>query len=202
VARIFFAVGVSRELTRSLHALGSEMRARIPTDALRFTDPEQAHFTLRFLGEQEPDRVTAAVRAGRAVQGVAPFGVELSSLGVFPNERRPHTLWVGAGQGATELVALAQKLEGELAREGFIAEERPFVPHLTLARVKGRLSSRDLGALLAERHPSLGAAQVESFMLMESKSHGGGVRYTALETFLLEIPCTPSRSPSTAAPKS
>ncbi|PSP52883.1 hypothetical protein BRC67_03065, partial [Halobacteriales archaeon QH_3_68_24] len=54
---------------------------------LRFTDPEQAHVTLKFLGDTDEDRVRsvceeldAAVRDA----GVDPFEMTVSGLGVFP----------------------------------------------------------------------------------------------------------------------
>jgi 2'-5' RNA ligase len=201
VARLFFAVGVSPEIGAALGSLGSRLKGRAGAEELRFVEVEKAHFTLRFLGEQGPDRQAAAVRAGRlAAAGVGAFELGFASLGVFPDERRPHTLWIGAGRGAVELVELARRLSVRLAAEGFADEARPFVPHLTLARVKRRPRADAMRALLSAE-ASVVSQRVESFTLMESAPDGGTVRYIALETFPLESPCTPSKSPSTAAPK-
>jgi 2'-5' RNA ligase len=201
VARLFFAVGVSPEVGAALGSLGSRLKGRAGTEGLRFVDVEKAHFTLRFLGEQGPERQAAAVRAGRlAATGVGAFELGFAALGVFPDQRRPHTLWIGAGQGADELVGLARRLSLRLANEGFADEERPFVPHLTLARVKRRPSGDAMRALLSAEAAAV-SQRVESFTLMESTPDRGTVRYIALETFPLESPCTPSKSPSTAAPK-
>jgi 2'-5' RNA ligase len=125
----------------------------------------------------------------------------MRTLGVFPDERRPHTLWLGAGDGGARMAELARLLGTRLAGEGFDDEARPFVPHLTLARVKRRPPRDAMRALLAGSAETVATLRVESFALMESKPTSDGVRYIALETFPLEMPCTPSRSPSTAAPK-
>jgi 2'-5' RNA ligase len=66
------------------------------------------------------------------------------------------------------------------------------VPHLTLARVKRRPPSHTMRALLTGPDETIGALRVASFVLMESKPTNKGTRYIALETFPLEMPCTPS----------
>src|SRR5947209_7211908 len=102
MARLFFAVGVSRDVAAALGSISLGLARAPVADCLRLIDVEEAHFTLRFLGEQTSERRAAAVRAGRAAaRGAAPFDVELLGLGVFPDERRPHTLWIGAGKGAS-----------------------------------------------------------------------------------------------------
>jgi 2'-5' RNA ligase len=194
MARLFFAVGVSREVAKGLRSISLGLQRDPIADCLRFTDIEEAHFTLRFLGEQSPERQAAALRAGRAAgRGACPFELELEGLGVFPDDRRPHTVWIGAGRGARELGGLAALLEDELVVEGFSREDRPFVAHLTLARVKRRPDAGAIGALLGAPPRAVGPFPVESFALMESQPTRVGVRYIALETFALEPPCSPSK---------
>jgi 2'-5' RNA ligase len=203
MARLFFAVGVSPGVVSALELLGEEVKNSRIAGCLRFIDANQAHYTLRFLGEVLPSRRLDAVRAGRAAaDGASPFDVSLEGLGVFPDERRPHTLFIGAGAGAPELSGLASRLERELAEVGFAKETRPFVPHLTVARVKDRPPSSAVRALLTEPRKNIAALRVARFMLMESRPSASGVRYICLETFSLENPCTPSKSPSTVVPRS
>jgi len=203
VARLFFSVGVSSDVVSALRSLGSKLKSRAGADCLRFVDVGQAHYTLRFLGEQGPDEQAAALRAGRAAAAESEgFELAMCTLGVFPDERRPHTLWLGAKEGAAQLAGLARRLGDRLTAEGFPEDTRPFVPHLTLARVKRRPPRDSLPALLAAPEEPVATLRVESFALMESTLVNGAVRYIALETFPLEMPCTPSRSPNTAAPKS
>jgi 2'-5' RNA ligase len=195
MARLFFAVGVSRDVAASLRSISRGLGRAPIADCLRLIDVEQAHFTLRFLGEQSAERQAAALRAGSAAaRGAASFDLEFQGLGVFPDERRPHTLWIGAGKGASELAGLAAMLEDELAVEGFMREARPFVPHLTLARVKRRPERAKMATLLAAQPAQIVPLRVAGFALMESRPERRTVRYIALETFALELPCTPSKS--------
>ena len=203
MARLFFAVGISGDAARALGSLSSRLEESAIRDCLRFVAIEQAHYTLRFLGEQSPERQASAVRAGYlTASGARSFELVPHTLGVFPDERRPHTLWIGVGRGSVEMKALAERLGAALAAEGFSPEARPFVPHLTLARVKRRPPAAAMRALLAKPHEAIAPLRVEAFTLMESRSSPSGVRYVPLETFPLEIPCKPSESPSTAGPKS
>jgi 2'-5' RNA ligase len=194
VARLFFAVGVSPQISSRLAALQLTLGQGGCGAWLRFAPPEQAHYTLRFLGEEPEERQAAAARAGRATMTLASsFDLVLQSLGVFPDERRAHTLWIGASQGAEQLVELAAALDANLVKEGFSPQDRPFVPHLTLARLKKRIRASSLEALLKTSVEPIGSLRVDRFMLMESRSTGSGVRYVRLEDFRLEVPCTRSR---------
>ncbi|HEX9295149.1 MAG TPA: RNA 2',3'-cyclic phosphodiesterase [Polyangiaceae bacterium] len=191
--RLFFAVGISRDVEAALRTLRTDLGRHPGCDRLRFVAPEQAHYTLRFLGEETLERQASARQAGRgAALGLAPFDVTLERLGVFPDHRRAHTLWMGAGRGAAELTLLANRLEGQLVERGFSSEDRPFVPHLTIARVKRRLPAGALAGLLNIAVEAIGPFRVDRFALMESQPTRTGVRYVAVETFSLEFTCTPS----------
>ena len=184
MARLFFAVAVSPEVASAVEARKEALRRLVPVDGLRFTDAAQSHLTIRFLGERSAEQQEAALRAGRRAAGsTTAFDLVLETLGVFPDERRPHTLWIGTGAGGSRLVALAGQLESDLKAEGFEQEERAFVPHLTIARIKGRWppSARDI---LRDRELSnVGSMRVENFALMESRPKGRSREHVALEVF-------------------
>ncbi|MET0596219.1 MAG: RNA 2',3'-cyclic phosphodiesterase [Polyangiaceae bacterium] len=164
----------------------------LPEGLFRFGEADQAHVTLRFLG---PRTAAEQTSIGRAAAGVAtrvrPFSLTFAGVGFFPDARRPHTLWMGLAEGRDELVALAAELEAALATVGVAPEGRPFVPHLTLARIKGRLPTGLAKKLLEDSTEPTGAQQVDSFALMESRPTPQGVRYVPLQVFPLESTCTP-----------
>ncbi len=66
----------------------------------------------------------------------SPFPVELSGLGAFPNARRATVLWLGVSRGGDRLAELADLIDVEAEAVGFVTEERPYVPHLTLSRLR------------------------------------------------------------------
>lgn len=157
------------------------------------------HFTLKFLGEQSDERIEEALGAAReTAQRLRPFELALGAPGAFPNRERPRILWVGASEGAAPLTELANELDAALGVRGFLRENRPFVPHATIARVKSRdgerVAARGLATFAAEVAASAGSGssppeRIASFVLMRSETAREGARYTVVE----ELPLRDSR---------
>jgi 2'-5' RNA ligase len=192
-ARVFLAIGVSSAVAGEVARAQQRLVGAGPARFFRFGNPDQTHVTLRFLGQrssEEQDRIAeaAAIAASRS----APFELVFGGLGVFPDDRRPHTLWLGLKRGRSEVVALAVRLTEALERAGFAPESRPFAPHLTLARIRQRPPPGLMTRVLGSETDGNAVLRVERFFLMESRAAGGGVRYLPLRTFRLEIACTPS----------
>jgi 2'-5' RNA ligase len=182
--RCFLAVRIdpSDRLRRVLAELTGMGRA------LAAVDPARLHVTLKFLGDVEttmiPQVEAAAAEVARTHQ---PFVMSVVGLGVFPHAARPSVVWAGLEE-ADKLVEIATDLDGRLAACGLAREERPFVPHLTLARVKAR-PPETLRTLL-DRHSAtvFGTAPVDRIELMRSQLGPNGARHTPLATALLGTP--------------
>ena len=104
----------------------------------RWVRVDGLHVTLRFLGPT-PDARQQEVGAvvAEAANGIAPFRVALAGAGAFPNQYRPRVLWIGITEGAPELAAISGRINTALAKLGWTPDDRPFQPHLTLARTDG-----------------------------------------------------------------
>lgn len=144
--------------------------------------PENFHLTLKFLGGVDEARVTAV--AGALHEAAAPhaaFDIEIVGLGAFPSATRPRVLWAGVRAGHDALAALADAVDGALARLGFPREERAFSPHVTLARVREpRRAPALAGALSAAAAQLFGRVVVREATLMRSQLSPRGARYTPL----------------------
>lgn len=148
----------------------------------RWVARENLHLTLIFIGEASPDRAQP-IREALARVKCEPFQISLEGLGSFP-EGKPiaRVLWIGVGEGAERMVALADKLKLALAPLD-IRDDKAFHPHLTLAR--GR---RDAGIPVQRLgFPGFGPLRfkVWHFSLMESKLRPGGPVYTRVASFPL-----------------
>jgi len=185
--RIFVAVALDAALREAVADL--QRRVEEAGAPLRWVKPENLHFTLRFLGsisEAQLRRVQIAAR--EAARGVAPFVVSLAGLGAFPGRERPQVVWVGVGEGAEPLRALAARLDDALARQRFPREPRGFEPHLTLARVKEQRLWADVRRVLAVFQAApVGHQEVASLAVMESLLRPQGPVYTQVE----EVPFSP-----------
>lgn len=95
------------------------------------------HLTLQFFEDLPGDRLPVAVEAMQSTAGgTAPFPLVVQGVGAFPTLHRPRVVWAGMGEGAANAQALGDRLRAAMASRGFPVEDRPFVPHLTLARVR------------------------------------------------------------------
>lgn len=190
LVRLFFALDIASEIRRALTAYVDSLR-RVP--GVRFMPPESYHVTLKFLGEvQNLDRAKSA-----AAEVQSPgFDLSLRETGFFPNARAPRIFWAGI-HADDRLPALAATLEEALSKAGFAREERPFRPHLTLARSgSGRPTPHReerpvagfralVSATEKDPPPEFGTMTATEFFLYESKLSPRGAQYTKLARFPL-----------------
>ena len=182
--RLFVSVELPRHVRDALQASIEQLRSSLG-GAYRWVRPEAIHLTLRFLGDVETERVTELAAAlGAAVGPLAAFELRLDGTGVFPNARAPSVVWAGLGGESAALVRLVAAVGTATAGVGEPAESRPYTPHLTLGRVRGRLGTRDTEALAASlrglTYERTAPFRVDGVSLMRSEIGPGGARYTRL----------------------
>ncbi|HEX4071327.1 MAG TPA: RNA 2',3'-cyclic phosphodiesterase [Planctomycetaceae bacterium] len=148
--------------------------------ALKAVEPGNLHVTLKFLGDTDVNRIS---QIGSLVEQVAqsrqPCVVKVAGLGVFPHLERPNVVWAGL-EGAETLAAIAADLETGLEEFGFAREYRPFVPHLTLARVKARPPESLRPLLSRHAKTDFGTATIDQVELIRSELGPEGSKYTVL----------------------
>jgi 2'-5' RNA ligase len=188
--RSFVAIELPEEAKKGLARLRKQLE-RDEHKFVKWVDPGGIHLTLKFLGNIRSKRVTEITEAmGKAVQGISPFRLEISGLGAFPSLKQARVLWVGIGGELDQLSTLQQNIDSVLAALGFAREERPFVPHLTLARVREGASlpeRRSFGELVGsaafeDKYP----IEVEAVRLMRSQLTPAGALYTCLSVVGLD----------------
>jgi 2'-5' RNA ligase len=176
--RLFIAVPLPPDLTERAAAL---LPAALP--ALKRVPADRMHVTLAFLGWTPDELLTAVVEAaGAAARSETPFDLAFSGAGRFPDRGRPRVAWLGIGAGAEPLARLATATTTELRRRELEFDDRPFAPHLTLARLRDDASgpeARTLGAAIdALEVPEL-RTRVDRISVVESVLSPKGPRYTA-----------------------
>ena len=101
---------------------------------MRILAREELHLTLHFLGDVAANDIDAVMAALATVRTNA-FTIGLSGVGMFPSERHAKVLWAGV-EANEDLTALHRSIGTVLADAiGFRPEERPYSPHITLARL-------------------------------------------------------------------
>lgn len=192
--RTFIAVELTTELQQKLETSGQKLAAQLSAAgleaAMRWTSTANYHLTLRFLGDTTDEQARALVPGlAEAAARWSPFALNLQGLGAFPHWRAPRVVWVGIdGQGKT-LQRLQEQVEEVVQGCDFAPEQRPFHPHITLARAArhaDRQTIRQAGTLLAAQAASatsLGRWKVSELVWMRSELRPAGPVYTVLERF-------------------
>jgi 2'-5' RNA ligase len=155
---------------------------------LDFTDPGQAHVTLKFLGETDPDRLPEIEDAlADAVEGagVGPFEATVEGLGAFPSTEYIRVVWLGIGRGSEQLTRLHEAIEGRTTDLGFDPEDHAFTPHVTIARMNHAGGKKLVQRVLREHDPDVGTMHVEEVRLTESVLGTEGPAYSTVARFPL-----------------
>ncbi len=126
--RLFVAVDLPHEVKEALRPVCRGL------PEAHWVAQEQLHLTLRFIGDAD-DGTFAAIRAALAKVKGTPFDLALEGVGHFPPGKRARVLWVGMEHNET-LLKLTQDVALALVTAGVPPEERPFSPHITLARFR------------------------------------------------------------------
>ncbi len=183
--RLFFAVPLPDDIRKSI-AARPQLYSR--PRSLRWVKPANLHFTLRFLGEVSPEKIGEVVAAGEeAVSRNASFSLSIAACGFFPERGAPRVFWLGVAAGASNLVSLADSLTSALRIRGLVPEagQKPFQPHLTVARLKGKipLDSREQMVVWGDR--GFGSFPVTRLVLFQSELTPDGPRYNVCHDFKL-----------------
>lgn len=166
--RLFIAIELQEELRQALASV-REQRP-LEGEGVRWVSADLMHLTLRFLGEVDAARLAHVTQlVSETSSSLTAFDLVVRGLGCFPSLRAPRVFYAGVEgtQGPSDpLTRLAAKLESRLREEGFDPDDRPFRPHVTLARIRKRgVRARDE---LSAREPVLGQQIVQHITIFES----------------------------------
>jgi len=179
--RLFVAIEIPSGMRSAIAAFIQEFRPVSPQ--AKWVRTENMHITLKFLGETDPAKLPAVQFALATIRSERPVTLEFRGLGFFPGEKRPRVFWIGT-QSSPNLKTLAADLDQSLHKLDFPLEDRPFTPHLTLARFSTPGLSQKLAAAARENTArSFGSLTTCEFHLIESKLKSTGAEYTTLQSF-------------------
>jgi 2'-5' RNA ligase len=188
--RLFVALTLPPEVRREAGRRIEAERRKLPR--ARWVHADNLHLTLVFLGEVEEGRVAALSTALTAAFGAhPPPTLQIVGAGTFPPPSRrgrpPRVAWIGVScaTGVEALRALHRDVSA--AVQGAVdvtLDDRPYAPHLTLARPRETWRRDDVEAFVAAfREPTGGPFTLSAGHLMRSelgRGPGGGSLYTTV----------------------
>lgn len=148
----------------------------------RWQSEDQLHLTLRFIGEVDRHRA-GDIHAALGGIHQPPFEIALNGIGHFDRRGWPDAVWAGVAPHEP-LHALHKKVDAALSRVGVAPDQRAFLPHITLARLKR--SSGPVGSLIEEAGGLASTPfTVDQFALFESDLTPDGAVYSIAERYPL-----------------
>lgn len=181
--RCFLAVPVDPHVREAVTAL--RLRVQSSVSALRWENPAKLHMTLKFLGSIDPGRIGPLVmEIGEIARYHSSFDIIYEGLGVFPSMDRPRVLWVGV-RDSRSIVELQNDVNRAAVSAGFAEDDRPFHPHLTIARIKHFDAGHRLTATLKSLTFEPVSTRCTEVLVMKSELHPDASRYTVLQSIPL-----------------
>jgi 2'-5' RNA ligase len=140
--RLFIAVDLSDAVKKNIYRICNDIKG------IRWTKRGQLHLTLRFIGDTPEDKVTQLSKAMDSLDFSA-FDLTVSGTGFF----RPNIFFLSLDE--VEALSVLKKQIDDLLNNmlDMESEKRDFVPHITLSRLKKRLSSAEKAALQTSFSP-------------------------------------------------
>jgi len=183
--RAFLAIPLETRLIDNIRRLQRQLGAEL--DGVHWSRAENLHLTLRFFANIEAESLEKAAKLMLSVDSLGSrFTLPLTHLGAFPSTTRPRVLWAGL-ETCSDLHGLYRRTGEILEQAGIAYERRPFLPHLTLGRARGRLP--DITALLKRYENRLkDQLTVNHLVLYRSRLLPQGAEHTPLYSFTLDGP--------------
>jgi RNA 2',3'-cyclic 3'-phosphodiesterase len=155
----------------SLQSLGGDLKP---------VERENIHLTLKFLGNVSAPKL-GEVKSSLQKLIFSAFAAEIKGAGAFPNLNHMNVIWVGVNEGWSQVEQIYEQLEKLLSSLGFRRENRPFSPHITIARVRsGRKRDEVANFLQRLTEESFGTITVDKVRLKQSILSSSGPKYSTL----------------------
>jgi 2'-5' RNA ligase len=184
--RLFVAIAIPERVRNEMAAVQRELKPLALGD-VRWTNAEQLHLTLKFLGNVPASSVEAVKQSlAEACAGVRAFHLRAEGIGFFPNERQPRVVWVGFEGDENAVTVLQTRVERLLAQFVEKPGTEKFLAHATLGRFQKYRRHKTENLLPRARALAdhvFGEWQVEDVGLFRSELSPEGARHTRVAVF-------------------
>jgi len=175
--RLFIAIEIPKNIKEHLAEIQEKIKDN--ENKIKFVKKEQIHFTLKFLGEVQPN-IAEQIKNNLKKITLEPFSVFLSDIGVFPSESYIRVVWIGL-KPEERVLELQRNVDESLKK--LFKKENNFKPHLTLARVKYIKNKEDFIKKLKNIGVENKKIDVNNFKLINSTLTPKGPVYEDFEVF-------------------
>jgi RNA 2',3'-cyclic 3'-phosphodiesterase len=182
--RIFVALKVQPGET--LIRMISSLKLVLNRENIKWTNPENIHITLAFIGDTEEDQIRIIRKTLlEKCEGFGKFELMIKGSGVFKSISDPRVIWAGI-EPSEKFNNLNGLIKIGLKTAGIILEERPFKPHLTLGRIKHPNQLNNLSDAIEKfSNIEIQKINVNEVILFESILFQAGAVYRQIDKFII-----------------
>jgi RNA 2',3'-cyclic 3'-phosphodiesterase len=182
--RAFLAFNIGRQ---AIDTLAQRMCFFHPKQAkITLVKPRDLHITLHFLQDLRDQDLQQLIRTiDKTVIFKNPIlSFDLGQIGIFPSRKNPRIVWIGLAGDVRPLMDIQLQLSAILQSHEFTVDNRPFIPHITLCRIK--TFNQDY-PFLQQLETCVGTIEtkvtIDSLILCSSELTADGPKYTVLHSF-------------------
>ena len=158
----FWAVRIPDSVKKTIHDELTQIKPIF--EFKRWVNLHDYHITLAFLGTANHQQLASVINlVGDAIKKQKAFKLEIKGLNVFGSQTSPRVFWCAVNE-VNQLFQLQEIVHNTCLVAGFSLENRPYHPHITLARKWGGNEDFQMGDLVTH-NPFL--EKVLSFQVSE-----------------------------------
>jgi len=175
--RTFISLDIPTEIKSEITKIQSDLK-EAGVEA-KWVKPENTHITIAFLGSINEKQITKVKEILTPMNRFIkkPIKLQLKKLSAFPNIDRARVIFIELSGEIERLNDLAANLRNELKNKNIWFDEKPFVPHITLGRIK---KPQDLSLIIQKVKVKQPILFLSKISLKQSQLTSSGPIYTKL----------------------
>ncbi|RLI97532.1 MAG: RNA 2',3'-cyclic phosphodiesterase [Candidatus Aenigmatarchaeota archaeon] len=179
--RCFVSVDLDPSLRNAVRAVQKKFDG---LGKIKFTEPENLHFTIKFLGEvKESQLEKIKEELDRVAKNNSVFLIDIRGVGAFPSTNYIRVLWLGVEKNKEKMANLQQQVNRA------VPGKKSDTPHLTICRDKYIKDRKRMSEILERlERVRVGEMAVKSIKLKKSTLTPKGPIYEDLGIFYLSEP--------------
>jgi 2'-5' RNA ligase len=178
--RLFFGIELENDIRNYIHNVIQELN--INYNGIKWVEKENLHITLEFLGETDINDMNNIIESIEKIS-FPTFNIDLNSIGGFPYLDKARVLWIGLKEHKIELMNLYKKLHFTCKNVKSNLSDRPYHPHVTIARIKRPLNNHNIEKINKYKSKNFGQMIVNKITLYKSELRKDGPVYKIIKNF-------------------
>jgi RNA 2',3'-cyclic 3'-phosphodiesterase len=182
--RLFIAIEIPGKLKQYLYDIVTDMS--IKNRGIRAIAKENIHLTLKFLGNTDVNKISKIARLISSESAVFPkFSFSTGArIEAFPQLKSARIIFIPVEEGSEKIIHFYDKLEDSLSKIKIVKDDRKFIPHLTVARIRNAIDLREeINNINIKPQKNIECTHITLFESILKKS---GAEYKVLEEFKLK----------------